>query len=477
MSKSSLTGDDVSILVEAEVRRALDRWGLLPGGILAALSGGLDSVCLLRLLMRVAVPEGGRIEVAHVDHGLRSGSSADADFSAALAEELGLPFHLRRLDSGELRGPGGVQSRARMLRRRFLEEVRADRGLAAIALGHHADDQVETVLYRLIRGTGPRGVSGMSEWAPPYLRPLLGVRRADLERTARARGWTFREDPTNRSTRYARNRLRHEALPTLRAVHPGCDRAVLRLARLLGEDDDYLSGVARDLLAAHGVEEPEGLRFPLGALRGMAPPLRRRLYLAAREQLGGDPAVLDARHLEAVEALLAPGRSHRFAPVPEPGAFAVSYGDLWVLGPEALAGKPGECRLTGPGRACLEGPGVEVVWGPLPEAGVPHVPVGRDAEAGGLCVRTWSPGDRIEVGRGSPTKVKDLLMEARLPLWRRRRALVVEDGSGPFGLLAEGRAWGGVPGGRSAVWMRRLWGRSPSSGGASTTPGGPSSLL
>lgn len=453
MQKSNPEPPGLSMVLEAEVARALERSGLLGAGVLAAVSGGVDSVCLLHLLARVARASGGRVEVAHVDHGLRPGSAEDASFCRDLAGALAAPFHFCRLEREAFGGRGGRQARARILRRRFLEDTRARRGLAAVALGHHRDDQVETVLFRLLRGVGPRGVAGMAAWAPPYVRPLLAVSRADLEALAREEGWAFREDPTNRTEAYARNRLRRKALPLLRSVHPGCDAGLLRYARLAAEDDAYLSRLARELLAARAVPEPEGLRLPLDALREAGAPVRRRLYLAAWEAVGGEPAGLESRHLEAVDALLGPGRAHRFAPVPGPGRFAVSYGDLWVLRPGAADPPPVEAFLEGPGTVRPAPDGPAVVWGERPPPGTPHVPVAPGRAGAGVRARTWRPGDRLATGGGRVAKVKDLLMEARVPAWRRRRALLLADELGPLGLLAAGRAWGGAPGGRGCLWL------------------------
>jgi tRNA(Ile)-lysidine synthase len=389
-----------------------------------------------------------------VDHGLREESAEDARFCRELAASLGLPHHELRLAPGAFGRGQGLQAQGRRLRRRFLEETLARRGLGAVALGHHADDQVETVLFRLLRGAGARGLGGMREWAPPYLRPLLGVRRAELEDLARRQGWAHREDSSNQTGRYARNRLRRAALPALRAVHPGADAAVLRLARLSREDDACLSALAREALREAAVVEPEGLRFPPGALAGLHPAVRRRVYLAAWEAVGCDPGALEARHLESVEALLAPGRAHRRAPLPGPGTVASSYGDLWFLRPGAYSPAPREVRL----HALEAGAGPcssrdTPIWTRREPAGVPAVAVPGGRGVGGLWARTRRPGDRLELGSGAGSKVKDVLMEARLPRWRRARALVVGDAMGVLGLLAPGSAWGGEDGEGGWVWL------------------------
>ncbi|MDW7709061.1 MAG: tRNA lysidine(34) synthetase TilS [Deferrisomatales bacterium] len=423
-----------------------------PAGILVACSGGLDSVCLLRLLAEIPEAVGGRLEVAHVDHGLRRDSALDAGFCQGLAGELGLPFHLLRLGPEELLPGPGLQAAARGLRRRFFEDTRRRRGLGAISLGHHADDQVETVIFRLVRGTGPRGLGGMRGWDPPYLRPLLDVRRAELEALACRQGWAHREDPSNHSDRYTRNRLRHKVLPALRSIHPGTDEAVLRLSRLAGEDDAYLTGLAREAFRRAAVPEPEGLRLACPVLAGLAPALRRRVYLAAWEALGGDPGLLEAQHLAALDVLLEPGRAHRRASLPGPVVVAASYGELWFLRPEAMSPRPRELRLVvSPGAHDVRADGI--AWTRARPADGPCLGVPRERGRGGLWVRTRRPGDRLGRESGGEVKVKDLLMEARLPRWRRARALVVGDAQGALGVLAPGHVWGGGRGGNGWVWL------------------------
>ncbi|GAB4259342.1 MAG: tRNA lysidine(34) synthetase TilS [Deferrisomatales bacterium] len=436
------------------MRRAVEDAHLLGKGVLVGVSGGADSVCLLRVLVEVARGGGLRVEAAHVDHGMRPGSGADARFCRALAEELGVRFHLRELGAGDFAGKRPTQERARALRRRFLEEVCRDRGLAAVALAHHADDQVETVLYRLIRGAGPRGIAGMRPWAPPYLRPLLQVSGAELRALAAARGWPFREDPTNRDPRYARNRLRLEVLPALRTVHPGCDAAVLRFARLAAEDEACLSAVAEERFRALARREDDGVAFAASALGELPPALRRRLYLAAWARVGGEPGALEMRHLEALDGLLEPGRPHRRAPLPGPPVVAASYGTLWFLPAGVWAPGPGEATLAAPGTASIDEVGCEVCWAAVAAAPPGGVLLPADRGGGGIAVRSWRPGDRIPRPGGGSRKVKDLLMDARLPLWRRRRALVVEDAAGPLGLLAPGGGWSGFDAGTTAVTAR-----------------------
>lgn len=431
--------------------------GLVGARALVAVSGGLDSVCLLHVLHALWKNCGGVLEVAHVDHGLRADSADDAQFCRALSEELGLPFHVRRLAPPDFRRGRGLQAEARRHRRAFLESVATRRALQAVALGHHADDQVETVLFRLLRGVGPRGVAGMAAWSPPFVRPFLRVRRAELLALAQGRGWAFREDPSNRNLRFSRNRIRHELLPLLRSAAPGAEESLLRYAGFAAEDDAVLTGLTRQEIVRLGQREPEGIRFPREGLAELPRAIRRRLYLAAWADLGLDASVLQTRHLLAIDALLHPGRAHRTAPVPGPGAFAASYGDLWVLRPAALHSPDVMISFSVPARRALLPLGGDLVWSLEAPAGAPSVRVPADRPMEKLTVRTWAPGDRLSLAGRSGRKVKDLLMEERIPAWRRRRALVLEDGREVLGVLAPGRAWGrtSVPG--SSVWLDGAW--------------------
>lgn len=447
MRNSTPDGENVSTFLRQTVERAFRRHGLWGRGALVAVSGGLDSTCLARLVAELA-PEGlGPVALAHVDHALRPESAEDAAFCRDLAAELGLPFRYRRLDPGSRRG--NLHAWARAERRAFLKREREALGLGCVALAHHADDQAETVLFRLIRGAGPRGLGGMAEWSPPFLRPLLGIWRRDLEGVAVACGWRWREDPSNLSPRFARARLRQEVLPLLEAVRPGAKGALLRSAGLIARDDRVLSGWARDWVERFAVREPEGWRFPVGDLTELPDAVRFRVYLAAWVRVGADPALLDLGHLEAIDRLLGAAGRERWVPVPGPAAVCRCFGDLWFL-PRRPEPRIPTLELAGPGARAWTGGRCEVVWaaGPRPEAPAVAVPAGRGA--GGVRLRPRLPGDRFERG-GRTAKVKDLLMEARIPSWRRDETWVVEDGGGIFGLLGPW-FWAGAEDG--PAWIR-----------------------
>lgn len=203
--------------------------------VAVAVSGGLDSVCLLHLLARTAGRHGGVVEVVTVDHGTRAGSATDADFVEELARGLGLPCARHDLSLGR----GASEAACRQARFRVLDTCEAD----AVALAHHRDDQAETVLVNLLRGTGPGGLEGMAWRRGRYVRPLLDVSRARLARFAADHGLLWRDDPTNRSDRFLRNRVRHEVLPLLESLREGACAAVARSASLAAEQGEVLDAL------------------------------------------------------------------------------------------------------------------------------------------------------------------------------------------------------------------------------------------
>ena len=224
--------------VRRAVATAADRSGILRPGemVLVACSGGPDSTALLDALARLAPPRRWRLHVVHVDHGLRPGSAEEAALVAALAGRLGLGFEAVRVQVAA--GPS-LQDQARRARHRALAEV-ADRvGASAIALGHTADDQAETVLMRLLTSATPGSLRAMATREGRLARPILRVWRSATLAYCAALGLEPLDDPSNRDPRFLRTRVRHELLPALEAVFPGARRRLVTLAerqrRLVGE--------------------------------------------------------------------------------------------------------------------------------------------------------------------------------------------------------------------------------------------------
>jgi len=203
--------------------------------VAVAVSGGLDSVCLLDLLVSIADWHGAELMVVTVDHGVREGSAGDADFVCALAKGMALP--VRRFD---LTGVDADERSLREGRYGAFEALDVD----VVALAHHRDDQAETVLLQLLRGAGSRGLGAMRWKRDRYVRPLLDISRSELARWAEHRDLVWSEDPSNADPGFLRNRVRAEVLPLLEQIRPGAAGALARSANNLAEDDAYLQGLA-----------------------------------------------------------------------------------------------------------------------------------------------------------------------------------------------------------------------------------------
>lgn len=413
----AVTGTDARTLGEA---------GIGPGTrVLAAFSGGADSTALL-LMLKEAL-DGGLIAgltAAHFHHGLR-GETADRDlaFSKALAERLGIPFVY---ECGDV--PGYAQSRglsaetaARELRYAFLERVRAESGSDVIATAHHMDDQAETVLMHLIRGTGLKGLGGMRPSAGKIARPLLGLPHEALCAYLTERGEAWCEDETNASTGPRRNRIRLELLPLLKELNPAVTEGLCRTAAHLRADEDLLGGMAEEALERARTEEGF-LREPLS--KEPEPVRRRALMLLAAPLLGYDYTAEDALSLERL--LTAPsGRTANLSG----GHTAETDGPLLVFDPEKKEPPAPQPLAFG---APLRYGGYEItlerVNGFVQPADAYHACIARDAfgKDAPVTVRFPRAGDRFEpMGLGGSRLVSDIFTDRKVKRADRNVPLVL----------------------------------------------------
>ncbi len=260
------------------------------------LSGGRDSVCMLDLAVRARGPEA--VTALHVDYGLRPEAHDDADFCAALCGRFGVEAALERPVRPE--GPGNLQAWARDVR--YAAAVRlAEARDATIVTGHTADDQVETILYRLASSPSRRALLGMKERDGRLARPLLGVTRAEVTAYDEERGLDWREDASNADEGFARNRVRHGLVPELAAIHPAAVANVLRTAALLRDEAEVLDAlVGAELGGAGGA--PRG-RIELARFAALPPALRRLVLQRLADAAAGRPVPGAARFAEQVAGL------------------------------------------------------------------------------------------------------------------------------------------------------------------------------
>ena len=403
------------------VRAVLDAvrdGGLLSGDrrLVAMVSGGRDSVCLLDVAVALLGPE--RVEVLHVDYGLRRESAQDAEHVAALCAGLGVPARVVRAHRPP-EAPGNLHAWARDVR--YAEATRlAAPGDALVATGHTASDQVETVLYRLAASPGRRALLGMPAAEGRLVRPLLGLTREQTGAYCAERGLAWREDATNDSPAFARARTRSSVAPALRTLHPAAEANVLRTVGLLRDEAAVLDEVVSTALAGRD-------RIALERLGELPPALARLAVVRLAEDAAGRLAPAAGAR---VQELLALGRGGGSASLDLGGGLRaiVEYG---VLRFSAVDEEPV------PHAVGLHVPGVARFgsWEVRCELGAQVLddgaedPAVLDADALGpdLTVRAWQAGDRMApAGLGGTRTLADLFTDRRVPRARRRTIPVIE---------------------------------------------------
>jgi len=277
--------------------------GLLSAGgsVVVLLSGGRDSICLLDVAVRIAGAEA--VAAVHVNYGLRDEAPDDERHCVALCEQLGVALTVERPRRPE--AGGNVQAWARDVRYAVATRLALEGGSTVVAAGHTADDQVETILYRLASSPSRRALLGMRPRDGLLVRPLLGVTRAQTTAYCESRGLAWRDDVTNGTGRYARNRVRRELVPALEQIHPAAAANVLRTAALLRDEGEVL-----DALVGEQLDERGGrLEIPLERLAALPPALRRLVVQRLADGAAGKLVPGAARHADEVAGLRRTGRA------------------------------------------------------------------------------------------------------------------------------------------------------------------------
>lgn len=441
----------------ARVAEFIRRERLLAPGerVVVGVSGGPDSLCLLGCLRQL----GYRPVVAHLDHGWRPGSWQEAEFVLGLARRLGLPAVVERIQGVGSPGRSSREELARRARYEFLARVALEHRIETVAVGHTADDQVETVVMHWLRGAGPEGMRGMlpatdlAVWAKEaprrklrLVRPLLDLHREHTEAYCQEVGWEPRRDETNLDLAFLRNRIRLELLPSLEAQHRGFRQRLGRTAQLMREVSDLVETLARQREAE--IVRPAGdgvLRVARAALREQPVALQRAILRRAIRRLRPD---LRDIGFEAVSRLMesAQGEIRRLSIAGGIQSYPVGE-DLLLIAPGAepefpefpqLAdGRAHDLRV--PGRVELAG-ARRISARRSPRAasrpkrarsaeGEWRVELDAEQVVGPLRVRPPRPGDRIRpLGMTGRIKVADLLAQEHVPQPARARwPLVVSD--------------------------------------------------
>jgi tRNA(Ile)-lysidine synthase len=446
--------------LQKRVLRTIQRHGLMRRGdrVLVALSGGPDSVALVRLLRELeARGELAVAGVAHLNHRLRDAAGRDEQFCCAFASEMGLTFRSTEIDvraRAEALGTS-LEDAGRQARYEWFERVAVELGAHVIATGHTLDDQAETFLLRLLRGAGPRGLAGIHPRAGRVIRPLLEIGRAELREYLAVLEQPFCEDETNRDLSIPRNRIRHELLPLLqRDYSPGISDVLAREAAIARLDEDRLGQEAIDLADSivltdrtEGIEEPETVTVDARALGIVHPALAVRVARLALNVLAPGRFV-GYEHVERLLELARHGSSGGALSLP--GQHATRRGDAIVLRREAFQpfSNPFHVSLSIPGEVILEPQGwaVSATWECVTErpgsdpnflgSGLGDASDHRDplkVRVWGLtpplAVRSRKPGDRFKpFGMGGQgKKLQDFLVDRKVARERRDSLPLVVD--------------------------------------------------
>jgi tRNA(Ile)-lysidine synthase len=406
-----------------------------------AVSGGADSVCLLHALLELAPKWDLHLSVLHLNHQLRGEESRqDAEFVRDLAARLGLPFLIREADVAA--SPDNLEQAARLARLAFFNEVLAAGAVSRVALGHTRSDQAETVLFRFLRGSGTAGLAGIRPvTSQGIVRPLIEIERSQVAQFLRERGLGWREDSSNASLQFARNRIRRQLLPQLASAwNPAIVQTLAHTADWALAEEAWWEAEIDRLATEHFTESPGAVCVRVDALVALPLAAGRRLVRRAMERVKSNLRGVDFGHIAAVLELASAGAGS--GRVQAPG-LDICRSFEWLRfsrldtnhlpdgGYRLAAAIPGIVPVPGASLAFS----LELIEKAETSEGSNSVYNDRvgcldwQRLSGSLELRNWRPGDQYQPsGSTGKEKVKTLFQRARIPLWERRHWPVLTDG-------------------------------------------------
>jgi len=419
--------------------------------LLVAVSGGPDSVCLLHILANLKEELGIELHVAHLNHQLRGAESeADAQYVANLVHRLSVPATIekREVKAYQAQKHLSLEEAAREVRYTFLAQVAESVGATQVAVGHTRDDNVETILMHLVRGTGTRGLQGLkpyTEWQPDtksliIIRPLLGVSREETASYCQTHKLMPRIDSSNLSLSPLRNRIRLKLLPLLKGYNPQVTKAILRTAHIAGDDFAFLEKEGIRLWDEIVQRQENMITLDKEGFLRLPSALKRHLLRMAIEKLLGNLKDIETRHIEEIINVLSKPAGKKLS-LPGGLTFAIEY-DRYLIGqdPSALSPFPtlaGEWLLKLPGKTKLPGWRVEASIIDQEQMAEKGKGIGlpnnlftayfdRDKTGDKLVVRGRKAGDRFQpLGMSQPKKLGEFMVDAKIPrTWRQQVPLV-----------------------------------------------------
>jgi len=417
----------------AKVRNTISRHGMLEAGdrVIVGVSGGADSVCLLDILWHLRDEFEIELIVAHFDHGLRPHEDeGETRFVRKLASSMNLPFETARW-LNRAKGRSTSEEKAREARYLYLEEVARKNKAQKIAVAHTLDDQAETVLMRLLRGSGATGLSGI----PPcrdgrIVRPLLETARNEILAYLERRGLSYMTDSSNLEANYLRNRIRLQVMPLLRRLQPRLIERLGETAQLLREEDQFMDSLAREWVEREGMREAEReVSLPVSTFNSLSPALKRRVTRLITGEVKGNLLRIGRTHVQAV-CRLASSQAPQGA-VHLPGEMRVKKRYDRLIFTTAREEAPPSFHITIPGPGIFTLPEIPLTFDlvEMDREEAPAFPSSRDTallDASRirypLVVRNPRPGDRfVPLGMKGHRKIKDFFIDLKVPSTVRSR--------------------------------------------------------
>ncbi len=403
--------------------------GLSAGKVVVAFSGGSDSMALLHLLKRAAKRLPIELVALHVNHNLRQAAGDDQAYCENLCREWGVPFEYAELDTRtEARERGlSLETAAREGRYRLLEECAHRHGAMAIALGHTMNDQAETVLANMVRGTGVRGLAAMPWRHGLRVRPLLEFGREGLQDYLRSQGVTWLEDATNESPEFTRNRIRHQVLPLLqREFNPQIISALSRLAHNAAEAESWMQQETKQAFAqCLGSESEKKIVLDIHRFSSYFSSIQKQLVREALERISRGTYRADFTDLQRAEKLLLRGRTGKRVTFGSRWELLIDHGCIVIRAVGSVRGFSRRCERGG--AVSLPDIGEITITGPMPRTPDQQLPQSRfeqlidaDQVKGDIIVRSVRHGDRFHpLGSGGNKTLSNFFTDRKIPLHMR----------------------------------------------------------
>lgn len=417
------------LLVRKKILHFIKEHGLLAPGdrVIVAFSGGADSMALLDILANLPdFPL--HLVLAHLNHLLR-GDESDGDeiFVRIIAEKYALPLEISWVDVAYLAQNKGLslEEAGREARYSFLKDVAKKQSAVAVALGHHRDDQAETVLMRLVRGAAGSGLTGMRPGLPGniFVRPLLCLNRSEIEAYLRKGRLKFREDSSNSDTSFFRNRIRHELMPLLKSYNPGITERLNQTAEALAADEELLESVVERAFPKIVSTANDEIRINLQALLHEPQALRKRLYRKVISAVKGDLKRISSKHLADMDRVAIAAKGGRKLSLPS-GVIVIKKYDLMTITrvPEEPGGEIAEISVDSCGSYVLDS-GSTLSVERADSLPLDWMVIGTDTIFVDVkqlpfpwTIRSFMEGDRFTpFGMTGRKKIKDLFIDKKIP--------------------------------------------------------------